>query len=127
MVLSGCETRVGMTGLQEHGYGSLHRAMLVAGSESVIASRWQVGDETTYALMTNLYKRYPGMGRAVALAQAQRQMIASTRVADTLTRKPTKPHFVFSESDASSQVQEEKIPYAAPWSWAAFTVVGRWD
>ncbi len=124
VVLSGCETRVGRAGMQEQGYGALSRAVLVAGADAVMASRWRVGDETTYALMAEFYARYPDLGRAVALAQAQRAMIASSRVTSTMLRGDARPLVIFRQFAGR---EKRRIPYADPWSWAAFTMVGRWD
>ncbi len=124
VVLSGCETRVGRPGHSEHGYGALHRSMLVAGADAVVASRWRVGDETTFALMSEFYKHYPRMGRAQALAEAQRAMLQSNRRASTLTREAGGPHVALRKTGDTT---DDRIPYAAPWSWAAFAMVGRWD
>ena len=122
-VLSGCQSRKGRTGLLEHGYGALHRAVLLAGAEAVVASRWDVGDEVTYRLMRGLYQFYPQFGRARALALAQRALLESG--ASTVLTS-------LSSTRSTLRVVEERpvtepIPVAAPWSWAAFSLVGRWD
>ncbi len=124
VVLSGCETYVGRPVPLEAGYGALHRAVLAAGSEAVMASRWAVGDEATLSLMRELYSRLTADGRALALANAQRVMLKSTRVARAVLRKHTTLVPGVGLHNAQNVAD---IPYAAPWSWAGFTLVGRWD
>lgn len=119
-VMNGCQTRLGRLGQRlEHGYGALHRAMLLAGAEAVIASRWKIGDAASFALMEHFYAQSLARGRAKALALAQRAMLASvTQLAAGATRD---------DWTYASTATVASIPHASPWSWAALTLVGRWD
>ena len=79
VVLSACETQLGQKGL-ETGLGvtagddvvGLTRALIFAGTPSVIASLWAVEDEATSRLMERFYTHLKaGLGKAEALRQAQ--------------------------------------------------------
>jgi HEAT repeat protein/CHAT domain-containing protein len=81
VVLSACET-----GLGEHLSGdevvSLANAFLLAGARSVVSTLWLVPDQGTQTLMTRFYAHLaadPAQGKAAALAQAQRELIAAGR------------------------------------------------
>ncbi|WP_111656285.1 CHAT domain-containing protein [Isoalcanivorax indicus] len=75
VVLSACESGVGINGLE---YATLARAFAHARVPSVIASYWQVSDTATRALMERLYPRLRDQGDVyTALAAAQRDMLAA--------------------------------------------------
>jgi CHAT domain-containing protein len=75
VVLSACQTLIGNT--QKVSLGDevigLNRAFIYAGTPTVIASLWNVEDETTRLLMEQLFHNYlqAGMSKAKALQQAQ--------------------------------------------------------
>jgi CHAT domain-containing protein len=80
VVLSACETQLGELGPEGEPVGvgagdevvGLTRAFFFAGTPSVIASLWSVDDRSTGMLMEQFYKHLQGgMGKAVALRQAQ--------------------------------------------------------
>ena len=85
VTLSACETGMGSGFFAEIPAGDdfvgLTRAFLQAGSNSVLATLWQVNDRSTVDLMTGFYSRLEDPGnqrdKAVALAEAQRKMRAS--------------------------------------------------
>ena len=75
VVLSACESGVGLDGLE---YATLARAFAHARVPTVIASLGKVSDGATRALMAEFYDVYVGGADAfVAMAAAQRRMIAS--------------------------------------------------
>jgi tetratricopeptide (TPR) repeat protein len=93
VVLSACQTNVGELSHGDEIVG-LSRALIYAGTPSVVASLWSVSDESTRVLMESFYTHMQeGMSKAEALQAAQMEMIAS----------------------------EE---YAHPYHWAAFEVTG---
>jgi CHAT domain-containing protein len=85
VVLSACETAVGEVRNGEGVFG-LRRAFMVAGTETLVMSLWQVEDTATQQLMTEFYRRLSnGQGRAEALRQASL----------TLMRDPSRRHPFF--------------------------------
>ncbi len=93
IVLSACETALG----DDKASMGLAGAAVQAGSESAIASLWEVNDTGTAALMRKFYQFYAqGQGKAEALRNAQLSMIA----------------------DGGES--------ADPGVWAAFTLLGAW-
>jgi CHAT domain-containing protein len=72
VTLSGCETGVGWQSLGDGAFG-LAGAFLFAGSEVVVASRWQVEDAATQRLMKSFYGNRK-KGEAEALRRAQRAL-----------------------------------------------------
>jgi hypothetical protein len=79
VVLSACESGVGEQ-LSGDEVVSLANAFLSAGARSVVSTLWPVPDAGTRALMTRFYAHLAaGQGKAAALAQAQRELIAADR------------------------------------------------
>lgn len=94
VTLSACETGVGR--LQgEEGIMNLARTFIVAGAKSVVASLWEVDDQSTATLMKHFY----------------RHIAAGASVADALREAQSDMLFVFGKD-------------AQPYYWAGFTVIG---
>ncbi len=82
VTLSACQTGLGTGYFNEIPAGddfvSLTRAFLLAGSDAVLASLWEVDDRSTVELMSRFYQRLRASGsdagKATALALAQREM-----------------------------------------------------
>jgi CHAT domain-containing protein len=70
VTLSACETGLGRIASGDD-VVSFTRGFLYAGSSSVLASLWQVDDDSTTFLMTRFYQHLRTMGRGAALRQAQ--------------------------------------------------------
>jgi CHAT domain-containing protein/Tfp pilus assembly protein PilF len=77
VVLSACETGLGQVQQGEGVYG-LRRALVLAGAQAQLVSLWKVADAQTQALMVDYYQHLlNGDGRAAALREAQKAMIAN--------------------------------------------------
>jgi CHAT domain-containing protein len=109
VTLSACDTALGASDFAEIPAGDefvgLNRAFLEAGSDAVIASLWKVSDQSTPALMGDLYRSMKHERASVALARAQRAMIRSHRYSSPYYWAP----FVFMGVDlAPANIRAEK-------------------
>jgi CHAT domain-containing protein len=75
VTLSACDTGIGEIKNGEGVYG-LRRALLLAGTETLVMSLWPVSDYITREMMVDYYKRLKnGLGRGEALRQVQLAML----------------------------------------------------
>jgi CHAT domain-containing protein len=78
--LSGCETGVGTAWssgfTRGEDYATLAQAFLFAGARSVVATLWRVEDDGAAAFAERFYRHLGSATPAVALAAAQRDMLA---------------------------------------------------
>lgn len=76
VTLSACQTGVGRV-LKVHGVSSLRRALMMAGAQSVLASLWQVSDDSATELMSHFYTELKrGASRLEALRRASARVRA---------------------------------------------------
>jgi CHAT domain-containing protein/Tfp pilus assembly protein PilF len=86
VVLSACQTGLGSGSLADVPAGDdwvgLARAFLSAGAQHVVATLWPVEDRATAVLMERFYGAFgPGTDPAMALARAQRALLAAPTTA----------------------------------------------
>ena len=106
VVLSACETARGKTSRGE-GIVGLTSAFLFAGSRSVVASLWDVNDESTSLFMEYFYAALnQGLTKGDALSKARRELMYS-QIKNTATG------------------EEESL--SSPYYWAPFILVGEWN
>ena len=75
VVLSGCQTARGQV-LPGEGVQGLVSAFLHAGARSVVASLWNVDDESTAGLMESFYRGLNcGLGKGEALREARLELL----------------------------------------------------
>ena len=81
--LSGCETGVGTAWssafTRGEDYATLAQAFLFAGARSVVATLWRVEDDGAAVFAERFYRQLATAPPAVALAAAQREMLADPR------------------------------------------------
>jgi CHAT domain-containing protein len=78
IVLSGCRTAMGP--IMGDGVIGFTRAFLAAGAESVVATMWDVADQTSYEVMKSFYTAWVGgADKSRALRQAQLSVIRALR------------------------------------------------
>lgn len=108
VVLAACSTAVGPpTG---DGFVGLTRGFLAAGVPTVVASLWDLPDETTARLQPTFYARWLRSGSpAAALRAAQLALLADLRAGRVRTRT----------------VAGEMVVPEHPWVWAGLVAVGR--
>jgi hypothetical protein len=138
VVLSACQTGLGKETAREGMLGFSH-ALLQKGARSVVLSRWKVDDAATALLMSRFYQNLLGkraglkaaLPRAEALAEAKRWLRGLSRAAaqerlakllDGVPRgergsirplPPRKPGVAGTEG-----------PFAHPYYWSAFVLIG---
>jgi CHAT domain-containing protein len=141
VTLSACETGLGR---YAHGEGFLGfaQALLLAGSRGVVLSLWQVDDAATALLMDRFYANLLGqreglkkpLGKAEALDEAKRWLRAlpraeavklAARLTGGVQRGKGRPALPLLPT--VPQTKEDEPPYAHPYYWAAFVLIGDAD
>jgi CHAT domain-containing protein len=107
IVLSACETGLGMELTSGEGLLGLERAFAAAGARAVVSSLWQVDDDATQALMVEFYRNWHerGLGKLEALRKAQLTLLAGESFRPRGSAEPG------------------RLP---PGYWAAFQLSGDW-
>jgi hypothetical protein len=141
VTLSACDTGLGHYARGE-GFMGFAQALLSVGSRSVCLSLWQVDDAATALLMDRFYANLlgqrdglkTGMGKAEALAEAKAWLRtlprgAAVQRAARLTGgvarskgRPAQPLLA-----AVPEGRQDAPPYAHPYYWAAFVLIGDKD
>jgi CHAT domain-containing protein len=139
VVLSACQTALGGEGGGE-GLLGFAQAFLQKGARAVVLSRWKVEDTATALLMVRFYENLlgkrkelkRGMMRAKALAEAQnwlrdlprkRAHELAARLGGGMLRGTEKEALVVVKGKGAKLPVGEK-PFAHPYYWAAFVLVG---
>jgi tetratricopeptide (TPR) repeat protein len=138
VTLSACNTGLGKYEVGE-GYVGFPQAFILAGSRTVCVSLWPVDDRAATLLMVRFYEnllgKRPGlkapMPKAEALADAKRwlrELSAEDLFQRTVSLSPgavrsLRQPKLATDPDASARVTEDR-PYAHPYYWAAFVLIG---
>jgi hypothetical protein len=137
-VLSACSSGLGRY-TQGEGMLGFAQALLQKGARSVVLSRWKVDDSATALLMVRFYENLLGkraglkevLGRAAALDEAKRWLRElNRREAQTLVaalaggalRGSEKPAVPVKAKGPALPAGER--PFAHPYYWAAFVLIG---
>jgi CHAT domain-containing protein len=120
LTLSACETGMGGgvddDGREIEGFGVTAQRQ---GAKSVLATLWPVADKSTAILMKDFYQLHQEqkLSKAEALREAQLDMLNGTQ-----------DHIVADKKgSASTQFRvDPKKPYAHPFYWATFIMMGDW-
>ena len=137
VVLSACETGLGKEAKGD-GLLGFAQAFLSKGARSVVLSRWKVDDTATSLLMIRFYENLLGkrdlkkpLGRAVALDEAKKWLRTLPRKeAERLATLHTGGVLRGSEGMEKPPNKGKRIaykgdaPFAHPYYWAAFTLIG---
>lgn len=123
LVMSGCETAFGSPNA-ELGFAGL---AIQNGVKSVLASLWQVNDQSTFGLMSEFYRHLNSKSQTIkaeALRQAQLAMLQGKIQIQNgqLTWVDDEPQ-TYSQS-FQTEIKTEIKNLAHPYFWAAFTLVG---
>lgn len=105
VILSACNS-AGESGKGGEGFAGMARSFLIAGSQAVVASHWQVDARATKMLIENYGKFLKTKGRLEALEEA---------------KKVVKDAVV----EYNGKKRKIKVSYAHPYFWSAFVLLGR--
>jgi CHAT domain-containing protein len=128
VTLSACQSGLGQYAGGE-GYVGFAQALFVAGSRSLVLSQWQVDDNATALLMTRFYENLLGkrkgldkpLPKAEALREAKEWLrgLNEKEVGQRLAELPRS-----GEREKPAAVPATVHPYAHPYYWAAFILIG---
>lgn len=121
--LSACETAVGGKGSEIEG---LAVTAQLRGAKSVLATLWPVADASTAHLMQSFYRlrEEKKLTKAEALRQAQ-QALLSGKVGAGGTAKTNRIRTADGKQ-AVAFVPDPDAPFAHPYYWAPFILMGNW-
>jgi CHAT domain-containing protein len=134
LTLSACNTGVG-DGAEVEGFGTLAQRQ---GAKAVIASLWPVADESTSRLMQEFYRLRESSGGITKLEALREAQLALLRgdVRGDVYGKPAadSARGVVAIRPSSSTAHPEALgfplnanaPYAHPYYWAPFFLMGNW-
>ncbi|WP_053111350.1 CHAT domain-containing protein [Nitrosospira briensis] len=129
MTLSACETGLGGaqdgSGDEIEGFGALAQRQ---GAKSVLATLWKVADRSTAIFMQALYhlRQEKGFNKANALREAQLTLIYGKHPLPTFSHIPRKAETRVNITSAPIYVPDPAKPYAHPFFWAPFILMGNW-
>ena len=136
LTLSACETAVGDVGADGREVEGLGVEAQRQGAEAVLASLWSVDDSSTQELMQDFYhdrETVNSISKAEALRRAQLQLIHGTPDAPLVPIKPTaKRGIERGDIDDATEMpvlafkKDPKAPFAHPYYWAPFILIGNW-
>jgi CHAT domain-containing protein len=130
LTLSACDTATGTaeaSGKEVESFGKLAQD---GGALGVLATLWQVADLSTRDLMIAFYRIYsqtPGLTKAEALQRAQLSLLNGETTVSTNNTQRAK--LVAETGNDAGQVRfkfDLQKPYAHPYYWAPFILIGNW-
>ena len=133
LTLSACETALGDSSTEHHGaeVEGLGAIAQQAGAKAVLATLWPVADASTATLMRELYlaHKVDHLDKADGLRQAQLALIHGTDPPIPATDKAQRGlarQQSASSGTAATFRTDPKAPYAHPFYWAPFILMGNW-
>ncbi len=125
LTLSGCQTAVGSNDSDGREIDGLGITAQRKGAKAVIATLWPVDDASVGLLMATFYKLWittPGMTKVEALQRAQLELMRGTAPEPAGTSRGINK----AESSAGTTNPSSSSPYANPFYWAPFILIGNW-
>ncbi|MBK7237490.1 MAG: CHAT domain-containing protein [Sterolibacteriaceae bacterium] len=128
ITLSACDTAVGGGSGSE--VDGLALTVQKNGAKGVLATLWPVADASTGRLMQEFYRlrqSAPQLTKAEALRQAQLELLnGAVKPAASDTARGARPLSVGTQTTAPAYVADPDKPYAHPFYWAPFILMGNW-
>ena len=128
LTLSACDTGIG-DGTEVEGFGTLAQRQ---GAKAVVASLWPVADESTSVLMPRFYRirqSSPGKTKLEALREAQVELLRGEAKLPGAAASPARAMIYeprTAKPPAAPFTVDPKAPYAHPFYWAPFFLMGNW-
>jgi len=126
LTLSACNTAVG-DGAEVEGFGTLAQRQ---GAKAVVASLWPVADASTSRLMQEFYRireRSAGMTKLEALRHAQLELLRGEDHVEADAQQPDRGVSPNAAVPGTARFPIDKnVPYAHPYYWAPFFLMGNW-
>jgi CHAT domain-containing protein len=125
LTLSACETAVGekdSSGKEIEGFGYVAQQN---GAKAILATLWSVADESTQLLMSEFYrlrKERPELSKAAALQLAQQEMIEG-KLQSSMAESAGRGLRI---AAGANFAYDSKKPYAHPYYWSPFILIGNW-
>jgi CHAT domain-containing protein/Tfp pilus assembly protein PilF len=132
LVLSACETAAGgkgADGREVEGFGALAQK---AGARTVLATLWRVEDVSTRELMVKFYRLQAAMptdSKAGALRRAQMALLRGEITGEAADRHHPRADLIGREDRHPPGLpfpHNPHRPYAHPYYWAPFILIGNW-
>ena len=129
IVFSACNTATPggakANGVEIEGFGSVAQQ---EGAKAVLASLWPVADTSTKDLMVEFYRLYgkEGRSKAEAIRASQLKLLRGSYPADSTTTSRGVP-FAAGSSSLPVFVADPKAPFAHPYYWSPFILIGNWQ
>jgi CHAT domain-containing protein/Flp pilus assembly protein TadD len=130
LTLSACNTATGgsgATGKEVEGFGVLAQRQ---GAKAVIASLWPVADRSTKNLMQELYKLREAKADVTKVEALRQAQIHLLRGELQVTGEMLAARSIVQEEDKTANLPKFKVdpkaPYAHPYYWAPFILIGNW-
>jgi CHAT domain-containing protein len=130
LTLSACETAVGddgtsNRGVEVEGLGAIAQQ---AGAKAVLATLWPVADASTAALMRVLYQGHKvgHLDKADALRQAQLALLKGSVAVEDNGRAARGLARASTDHATGTFKATPSTPYAHPYFWAPFILMGNW-
>jgi len=120
LTLSACDTAVGNVGQDGKEIESFGVLAQRQGAKAIVATLWPVADISTGLLMREFYlRRVEGKTKAVALQEAQIALLKGhIKKANGTTSDGT--------SNLPQTEKDPQAPFAHPFFWAPFILIGNW-
>ena len=131
LTLSACETALGDESVAHHGVEveGLGAIAQQAGAKAVLATLWAVADGSTALLMRALYQAHKSdhLDKADALRSAQLSVLRGTVHADSAGKAARGLTRVDSAPAVGTYTADPRAPFAHPFFWAPFILMGNWQ
>jgi CHAT domain-containing protein/tetratricopeptide (TPR) repeat protein len=130
LTLSACKTAVGETNADGAEVESFGVVAQETGAKAVMATLWSVADESTSLLMSGFYRlrtENSRLTKSEALQLAQKEMMEGKLKPQTVTGEQRDTGEIMnSVPNAPQYPYDPKRPYAHPYYWAPFILIGNW-